>query len=305
MALLLNKKFLLLFVGILCSLLTFSQEVDPYIERPTEKDYKDPEQFERYNRRRKLISAWQIKNLKTGALVVKLKTNKYLIEALQKEGRDELAQQKKMEMLGINKNVSKAFRNEYKFSKIYFIYSYNSDTLLKGARTSIFLDSNLVVDPTITMTESYYLICEPDYIYNSSIGFVPEDSARFQTERGTPTLESPIVIKNKYGHQLKKPFPFNSYYIGFSLATAKVEALEYVNVSGESVPFYINGSKSDKNSIDYKYKGKYLHLSLPKTYSYTIMSNLVYELNANLDRFFEESRMPNIEKFPEIKPFLY
>ncbi|MBL7931391.1 MAG: hypothetical protein JNL60_05800, partial [Bacteroidia bacterium] len=207
----LNKQIFLLLLCA-CALASFSQTVESVTEKPGEKDYKDPEQFDKFYKRRKMISAWQINKLKEGALVIRLKTNKLLIDALQKEGKDELAEQKRMEALGINKNISRAFRKNYTFSKIYFIYSSSSDTLLKGARSNIFLDSNLVVDPNLTMNESFYLICEGDYVYNSSIGFVPEDSARFQTERGNPTVEAPIVVKNKYGHQLKRPFPFSEHF---------------------------------------------------------------------------------------------
>ena len=80
MVLRLNKQVLLLLLCT-CMLASFSQ-TEPVTEKPTEKDYKDPEQFKKFHKRSKIVSAWQINQLKTGALIVKLKTNKFLIEGL-------------------------------------------------------------------------------------------------------------------------------------------------------------------------------------------------------------------------------
>ena len=41
-----------------------------------EKDYKDKQQFDHYWRKRRAVGAWQINQLKKGALVIKLRTNK-------------------------------------------------------------------------------------------------------------------------------------------------------------------------------------------------------------------------------------
>lgn len=171
-------------------------------------DYKDNSQFEHFYKRRTAISKWQINQLKSGALVVRLRNNKKLIESLRKMGKADLATQKEYEMMAINKNIVLAFQKYYTFSKVYFFYSHHSDTLLNGARSGIFLDSNLVVDPSIEMKEKFYLLAEQDDVYNSSIGYVKEDTARFVKEIGNPSKEAAMVIKNKYGHQLKDPFPF-------------------------------------------------------------------------------------------------
>ena len=64
----------------------------------------------KFYRRRKIVGSWQINQLKDGgALVVKLKANTLLINALEKKGEVKLAQQRKIETAGVNVNVMRAF----------------------------------------------------------------------------------------------------------------------------------------------------------------------------------------------------
>ena len=274
------------------------------LEHYGEKDYKDSDQYERFFRRRKLVGAWQINQLKKGALVVRLKTNKTLINTLLKNGNTLLAEKKRLETLAMNLNISKAYRNSYDFSKVYFIYSNSSDSLLNGARSNIFLDSNLSVDPSIIMNEKFYLIAERDYVYNSSIGFVPEDSARAQIEGGNPTTQAGIVIKNKYGHQLKKPFPYNAYLVGV------LKAIYYsiVVIDGKQTTFNVENpfGIGSGEKIKYEYNGRPLTLNISKDFTYEVYTLYVSNLNSNFHQFYQENRNPEGSKhFKDCKPFLY
>jgi hypothetical protein len=240
-------------------------------------DYKDNKQFHNFYKRRNIIAKWQINELKNGALVVRLHNNKNLIESLKKMGKADLAAQKELEMMAINKNILMAFTRYYNFSKVYFFFSSSSDTLLKGTRSGIFLDTNLVVDPKIEMKEKYYLLAEHDDVYNSSIGFVPEDTANLVKETGNPSKEAAIVIKNKYGHQLKDPFPF--YTLNKSLETGT--PVTNVMIGGVVVP--VKMDKKDR---------------LEKHYAY------VNNLNKHFVKFYEDNKGSEITD-PEVKPFLY
>lgn len=272
-------------------------------ERTSEKDYKDPEQFEKFYRRRKLIAAWHINELKTGALVVKLKTDKILIDALLKDGNKRLAEQKRLEALARNINISRAYRSNYKFSKVYFIYSHSHDSLLKGIRSHVFLDTNLTPDPNIIMTENFYLIAETDNLYNSSIGFVPEDSARFEVERGNPSRTNvPIVLKNKYGHQLKRPFPFTE---GAGWVLTNKDPKVYVTINGVPIPFYIKENGSGKVKEYHVYEDRPMMLTIPKAFTYRWLSVAVENLNNSLENFYRESPKPNASQIVLVKPFLY
>src|SRR5581483_8060340 len=81
-------------------------------------DYKDKKQFEKFMKKRKVVSSWQVNELKNGALVVKLKTNKNLIDELEKQGKKDLAEEKRMEAYIINKNVMQAFKDNFDFCKV-------------------------------------------------------------------------------------------------------------------------------------------------------------------------------------------
>lgn len=297
MALKLNNWFCIVFVLAAVSLL--AQE-DPTV-RNNEREYKDGEQFEKFRRRRRTISAWQINQLREGALVVKLKTNNLVVNALEKNGDSKEAEVKRLEAAGINVNMMRAFRNYFNFCKLYFIYSQQGDSLLKGVRRGIFLDSSLQVDPAIEMTESYYMLAETDRLYNSTIGFVPEDSARIVIEKGTPTTQEPyIVIKNKYGHQLNKPFPYFSK-IKAGLETAA--AVTYIYVKGERIPFNVVVVNKRRNAITFNHNGDRIEVFIQKQYIYERLSLTVQNLDYELKAFYQSNPEPRVRD--DMKPFLY
>lgn len=242
------------------------------------KDYKDQDQFRHYGKRRKAVAKWQINQLKNGALVVRLHSSKTLIESLKKMGKADLATQKEYETYAFNKNVVKAFKSCYTFSKVYFFFGDNTDTLLNGARSGIFLDTNLTVDNSIVMNEPFYMMLEKDDIYNSSIGFVEEDTARYITEKGTITDHANyLIMKNKYGHQVKAPFPVSA------------------------------GGYTDDAGSEYVYKpvgDKWVHIAVPKIYRINRMCAFAENLSDRLTSFYEANKGYEV-KDPKIKPFLY
>ncbi|MDO9000585.1 MAG: hypothetical protein Q7W45_12520 [Bacteroidota bacterium] len=278
MAQLSGKKVIIFFLFFCVFVLAKAQE-ESEIYRP--KDYKDRAQFEKFRKRRMIIAAWQINQLKEGAIVVRLKTNQKLIEALRKQGNESLAIEKEAEQFAIDKNTLDAYRKQLTFCKVYFMYSYSSDSLLQGAKTGIFLDSNLIVDPLITMNEKFYLIAERDYAYNSSIGFVKEDSAKFVSEHGNPVKEMAVVVKNKYSHQLKAPFPY--YVKDKTYAGANADVTEKIIFNG-SIKEVLIGKQFSKEKLA-------LYIGI---------------LNDNLIQFHQSTPKPELDKLdPSILPFLY
>ncbi len=284
--------------------------------RESEKDYKDKKQFERFNKRRSAIAAWQVNQLKNGALVVRLKTNSLLINKLLENGDSILAKEKWIETAGINLNTMRAYINNYTFSKVYFIFSNSSDSLLNGTRQNIFLDTNLRVDPSIILKENFYLIAERDYAYNSTIGFVPEDSARLVKEAGYGVKEMALVVKNKYGHQLKRPFPYASPdRPDFKGGTVY---LTQIRVNGMMIPFNVGGigkirpvnnkeaDKNDKRIVSFNYEGKRLSVHIPRYLTYERQSIAVSNFDEELKQYYRKNMIIGDEKpAPEIKPFLY
>jgi hypothetical protein len=298
----LNRVTAFLFVLVFCSTSVLPQAVNV---AEHDKDYKDPEQFDRFYKRRKVIAAWQINQLKKGALVVKLRTNQMVIDALNKQGNGKLAEQKRLETAGINAMLVRAYMNNYNFSKVYFIYSHHADSLRKGARQGIFLDSNLQADPSARLDEKFYLMAETDRIYNSSIGFLPEDSASFVTEKGNPTGgDATVVVKNKYGHQLKRPFPFFS---GHGIKLKPSESHVYVTINGNKIPYNISGIGGNEEDKKYTYNNEQLTLTIPKQFTTPVLSEVISEFNDELKAFYQRSREPDEHHklFAEVRPYLY
>ncbi len=269
------------------------------------KEYKDKKQFEKFYKRRKIIGAWQINQLREGALVVRLKTKSLLINSLMKAGDIVGAEQVKLEMKATNLCVMRAYYRNYNFSKLYFIYSNSSDSLQNGIRENIFLDSSLAIDSRIKMQEKFYLIAETDNLYNSSIGFVKEDTAKFVTEGGSPTLtDFPIVIKNKFGHQLKRPFP---YWSGVRIIPDKAVYETLVLVDGQKIPFNIGDIKKFmRDKVYYTIGNTTAALFIQRQFTFSMFSVSVDNLNQNLYDYLRANpkyEQDNISS--EIKPFLY
>lgn len=264
----------------------FAQEQDPNLledRKDNEKDYHSKDGFEKFKKRAKQVSAWQIQNLKYGAVVVRLQNNQRKIDALKKVGDKENLYQTMAKTQYLNRVIIRSVLKEHDFCKVYFIYAQSSDSLLNGKKQGIFLDSTLKVDPTITMTESYYILMESDFVYNSSIGFVKEDSAKKVLEGGTQTVHVPFVMKNKYGHQLKDPFPFYSNKVT-PLKKSQFTAIEKIEpVEGEY---------------------KEVTLVLKRDYLDAYWRFYAYSINYNLHRFYEKNAGFQLND-PNLKPFLY
>lgn len=308
----LNNKIASAFIFICLSVFGFSQEE---LETPNAKDYKEPKQFEKFNKRSAIVSAWQINQLKEGAIIVRLKTNKRLIDELLRQGNKELALEKQLEQYAINKNIFFAYKDNFNFCKVYFMYSNSSDSLLNGSRENIFLDSNLTIDPAIHMNEKFYMIAERDYGYNSSIGFVPEDSARTIVERGNPVREMAVVLKNKYGHQLKAPFPylvkeknFMDFQYDFPIKIVPAKDGRAASFIFDVNKTFLQDMKENKsqrlatNANDPTLK----MVHIKKQFTYEKLAESFSQLNENLLEYFRRSPAIDERKLmPTIKPYLY
>lgn len=285
-------------------------------------DYKNSAQHKKFARRNNKIAEWQINKLKEGALIVRLKTDAMTVNALKQQGNYKLAEKRELELYAINKTVVISFKDYYTFSKVYFIYSNYSDSLFKGKRTNMFLDTNLQIDKNIIMKEDYYLIADKDFLYNSSIGFVKEDTAKFVKESGNPERHKAFVLKNKYGHQLHNPFPFYiGYYtnygktivgkrfdfpIGIFKTTNQKDSISFV-VNKNYVTEQTEITKGVRKAVILRQNETIRIVEIEKDYLYERISLSVENLNDNLILFHKNSRMPLDEDLndPLIKPYLY
>lgn len=277
MALSLNRilcSLLLLFIGT-CSC---AQDV-PFNER----EYHNKDQFKRFGKRTDMVAVWQVQNLKFGAIVVRFQTNQRKIDGYRKVGQEKKALEVIAETEFYTKLMMRAYAKEFSFCKVYFMFAHSSDSLLKGVRKGIFIDTTLKVNEGIVMNEAFYILAEKDHVYNSTIGFVKEDTAIYMSEAGNKTIEAAVVLKNKYGHQLKSPFPF---YVKKSFVKSSSVYLQIGNVvisPGviKEVKFYLS------KDITPEKQGIYLH-----------------QLSESLQRFYQRSQGLQVND-PSVKPFLY
>jgi hypothetical protein len=280
MVLRLNKIVFIL--ALFVSLYSFSQENDGP-KPPKVTDYKNDSSYNDYNDLRFKVAKAQINKLKKGgALLVRLKTNANTINKLKAAGNIDLATQVERETHLINKTILASYLQEFTFCPVYFFYSNSSDSVKNKKLNGIFVDTNLVVDPTITCTANFYLIAESDKVYNSSLGIVPESKATEAIERGTPSREAPIVLKNRYFIQLHKPFPY--FQIQQSNAVPIVAAPNgiYINLSALHTQVKKEMTKKEaKQLIKLKNCVRGLSQSLDKFYS----KNMGYEIPANLSEY--------------------
>lgn len=216
-------KITLVSLFVFLNTLAFSQVNEG--PKPTRiTDYKNDSSYNDFSDLRFKVAKAQINLLKNGgALLVRLKTNSNTISKLKAAGKIDLATQVERETFMMNKNIVRAFTNEFKFCPVYFFNSEFSDSVKHKKLDHIFLDSNLILNPSIICNANFYLIAEQGAIYESSLGIVPESKAGTAIERGSPTKEVSIVVKNRYFIQLHKPFPY--YQKGYSL---KKHYKEYV-----------------------------------------------------------------------------
>lgn len=236
-------------------------------------DYKSPEAFTLFNAKRKYVSAWQIEQLKKGVLVVRLDAQRRPLMLLLEQGDTAAAIQWAAQTIQKNKHRMSAFLNAYSFSKILFTYNYLTDSLSSGHTKGIFLDTNLVRIPDCELNASFYLLADEDYVFNSSIGFVPEDSVQYVTEHGTPVRKMAIVLKNKYGHQLKSPFPYFQ-----KDRTLSKTPFTFPYVHNPEALFYI---KLNSNVVFPK------RVTLEKSNTPERQWQIVYEWNIKLHEYYE------------------
>ncbi len=167
-------------------------------------------------------SAQQIKELKHGALIVRLKTNDKSVEAYRNAGQNALADKIVAERNELNLKIAQAFTYYFTFCKVYFIYAKNSEALQKK-QPGIFLNDKLEPDTSIKLKESYYLTAE----YGSFTTNERVDEYHYsgvnRTQPSTSTAgSSALVIMDSTFNQLQEPFPFVSpVYLGAFIKAAE------------------------------------------------------------------------------------
>jgi hypothetical protein len=175
------------------------------------------------------IAREQIINLKeNGCLIVRLQPKAEKIETLRKIGLEFKAEREKVKIESANKNLMNAFRSEYDFSPVQFIYPDQSIKIKKEMYDQLlYVNDSLKADSTIREQTEYVLTAElgkttqdtgryydKNYLYRAKEGLVEREGYEGESNIGL----SGIIVKSGNFVQLHKPFPFyvRKYFLLFN-----------------------------------------------------------------------------------------
>jgi len=98
--------------------------------------------------------------LKEGAVVVRLHSRSAAIEKMKAAGNNEYANAIAVAQQAENRDIVEAFRTEFSFCKVYFFFSDSTDALLQGRRTGFLVNDSLKIDPSIRLTENFFMVAD-------------------------------------------------------------------------------------------------------------------------------------------------
>lgn len=219
-----------------------------------------------YRKKKKLASSNQIQQLKSGVMLVRLKTSANTINALQKAGKNDRANRVKQNQDTENKKIISAFKNHFDFCDLRFFYSHHTQNVQQKQFENIFLNDSLEVDPSIKMdTTLAFLLAEFGYIEQDTAKlfshYAYESSENGSLEKATKYYSSStemdfyaLRIMDENFVQLNRPFPY------------------YTRISDKSVQIHANKTL---------YAAPTGGIFLPRSYEKTIA-----KMNRKLNRFY-------------------
>lgn len=168
----------------------------------------------------------QIVLLKSGALIVRLKTQDRKIEAYKNAGNTKLVNKLEKELNIFNSNLIESFNKYYNFSKVYFIFPLDYNELLAGKNSGYFLNNKMHKDASIEINfEDDFFVCEYGVVYDEDI--IDQNNAKTKVVTSTPRQQDALVIKDLDLVQLLSPFPA---YVSIRLKTVD-KSVENLNNS--------------------------------------------------------------------------
>jgi hypothetical protein len=197
----------------------------------------------------------QINQLKNGALLVSLKTNKSKIAALKKIGRNDQAQALEEKQRQLNKSILAAFKAKFNFCTTYFFFSdYAIYAKERAFDKVVFLNDSLIPDSNIMFQNKTFLV--------ASFGKLEQDTAKHLSHYtlASDNNFSVTQVRNYYGGpnmgfdaliissdkfiQLRRPFP---YYVRTrdAMPKSKVIFKTVAKMNKKLHRFYLKKNKSD------------------------------------------------------------
>jgi hypothetical protein len=170
---------------------------------------------------RKRTTKRQIRELRNGALLVRLSTSSMKIAALKAKGFPQWAEEVEKEQRVENLSLIRAFKSYYHFSEVKFFMSDQSNQVREGNFNGIFVNDDLEVDSTIELHNK-------SHVYSAEFAIIEPDTSRFFSHYewvptgnfasvpvprfygGGGNTFTALVIKDQNFDQLYRPFPYYS-----------------------------------------------------------------------------------------------
>lgn len=172
-----------------------------------------------------------IRELKEGALLVRLDQQERRIDYYQKYNNENEVRKIKAKALKENLAIINAFKTYYKFGNVYYMAMEDSRLLLEGKIDQIrFYNDSGQVDKRIVPSEVNFFVADFSYveqdtsIFLSSYTPTPNDPNNPRGETyfgGSKTSKPALVIRNDNFQQLRDPFPFYTSYSPFGKVSKK------------------------------------------------------------------------------------
>lgn len=190
----------------------------------------------------------RIKKLRNGAMLVRLKTKRRSIEALESKQRHSQADQVRQKVRMDNLELTRAFDSSFDFCPVYFFYSDDSEHVLNGQLDSVnFLNKELEFDPEIRVNSDYFLIAElalleQEKFKRDNVPSGAENNHNYRNEAkhygGANMRFHALILKDSEFNQLTGPFPYysrtlNSFFL-------KKKMTEVVKVLNQKLSKYYN-----------------------------------------------------------------
>lgn len=162
----------------------------------------------------------QIREMKNTVLLVRLKTAEHQINALRQAGHEEKARDMEEKNDRENREVCRAFKDNFTFCPVYFFYSSSTGEVKNGNWPSALLDADLNPVKGLSRPVPTFYVAEfgniektgEKYYSGSGMGTSPEGQKEKQDYYyGSPDFGfTALVVRDNQFVQLKDPFP---YYI--------------------------------------------------------------------------------------------
>ncbi len=167
-----------------------------------------------------------LRELKNGAVIVRLKRNLKSIDAYKKAGQYDIAEKIEADRVKQNEKIFWAFTENFLFCDVYFIYADDTKAFLDG-NSKLFLNEKMEYDPKIVLKDTNFIFCEfgtveafskfsdysnPEPARSVDIKSGDNNSGTSNTVPAktstSPATTSGLFFSDKNLHPLMRPFPF-------------------------------------------------------------------------------------------------